>query len=66
MTLMPFLVGLPSPFTGGGLLLGGSAGPRPDAFVGLRSKRAPPGVSPLSASFQNIAGDEVGMCWLGR
>lgn len=51
----------------GGLLLG--AGRPPSALDGLRSKGACTGlrgVLPMSAYFQNGAGELVGMCWLGR
>ncbi len=51
----------------GGLLLGGGRPPR--ALEGLRSKGAWTGFSgvlPMSAYFQNGAGELVGMCWLGR
>lgn len=63
-----------------GLLLGAGGGrerlpllppPPPvlDGFDGLKSKGAWTGLSgvlPMSAYFQKGAGDEVGMCWLGR
>jgi hypothetical protein len=51
----------------GGLLLGGRS--PPDALDGLRSNGAWTGFSgvlPMSAYFQNGAGELVGMCWLGR
>lgn len=66
---LPGLVGLGG--TGdllrGGLLLG--AGRPPSALDGLRSNGALTGLSgvlPMSAYFQNGAGELVGMCWLGR
>lgn len=54
----------------GGLLLGGGRpGPVPMGLDGLASKEVCTGLSgvlPMSAYFQNGAGELVGMCWLGR
>jgi hypothetical protein len=58
----PFLVGL-AVRAGPGLLLGGIAGAAFDPFIGLESKVDPlRGVFPISAYFQNGAGELVGMC----
>jgi hypothetical protein len=54
LALTPFLVGLPSPLTGGGLLLNGIEESRPEPLIGLM-------VFPLSANLQKKAGDDCGI-----
>ena len=62
----PFLTGLIIRAEAG-LLFWGTAGAVFDPFKGLESKVGPfTGVFPMSANFQNGAGELVGICWLGR
>ena len=61
----PFFVGLDTEDlrAGAGLLLGATSAPALVPLAGLRSKAAPfTGVFPISAYFQNGAGELVGMC----